>query len=131
MDLNDLTKLAADQDAGHEFSLLDPVSGKPLDMKVRIAGPDSQIAKKAREAMEAEIAKLQSRRSTGGIVSPEAREALMVDYLFAVTLGWHVKEGGQALPFSKENFTRLLNAGTWVRAQIDLFAGDRSPYFGG
>tara|TARA_R110002020_G_scaffold5179_4_gene21930 strand:- start:12487 stop:12879 length:393 start_codon:yes stop_codon:yes gene_type:complete len=127
MELNDLSKIASDQEAGHEFELLDPVQSDPTGIKLTIAGPDSEIARNARFEMEREIARL-SKRKDG--LTPEARDGLMNDYFCTVTLGWNVTEAGEPVPFSKPNLLRLIKAGAWVRGQIDLFAADRSPYFG-
>ena len=126
MDLSEIIKTAEAQDVGHTFELLDPVQNEPTGLKLTIAGPDSKVAKTARLAMEKEVNRLSSRRS--GITAVD-RDRLMEEFFAAVTLGWEVTEKGKAVPFSKENFLRLLRAGTWVRSQIDAFAGDRSPYF--
>ncbi len=126
MDLSELTKLAADQDAGHTFELFNPENGAPVGIKVTVAGPDSERTRKAYFHMQREITRLSARKNG---LTPEKREELSADFLFAVTMGWEVKEGGKELPFTKENFARLMKAGAWVRAQIDTFAGDRAPYF--
>jgi hypothetical protein len=126
MDLSELSKLASDQDAGHWWDLLHPTNGDPVGIRVKLVGPDSDKARKARFRMEREFTKLQNRKNGG---TPEGREELMISFLFELVLEWEVKEAGQVLPLTRENFTRLLKAGTWVRSQIDAFAGDRSPYF--
>lgn len=126
MDLSEISGLSAAQEKGYEFELLDPVHGTPTGLKLLIAGPDSDITRKARQDMERELTRLSGR--TGGL-TPEGRERLMDGFLFSLTLGWDVQEKGKPVAFSKENFQRLLRAGTWVRAQIDTFANDRSPYF--
>lgn len=126
MQLNDLSRLADEQDAGHSFELRDPVQGEPLGIRLTIAGPDSKIANKARAEVERSIA---HHTRKGGEVPPRERQRIMDDFLAAVTLGWDAKEDGQDVPFSRESFQRLLDAGQWVRGQVDLFAGDRSPYF--
>lgn len=126
MDLSEVIKSAEAQDAGHVFELLDPVSGDPTGLKLRIVGPDSKVAKDARLAVEKEVARLSARR--GGITA-EDRDRLMEDLYATLVIGWDVKEKGKAVPFSKEALLRLLRAGTWVRAQVDAFAGDRGPYF--
>lgn len=126
MELSDLSRLADEQDAGHSFELRDPVHGEPTGIRLTIAGPDSKIAKKARAAMEQAIAKANRR---GGEIPPQERARIVDDFLFAVTISWDVKEKGKPVAFARETFQRLVDAGVWVRGQIDLFAGDRSPYF--
>ena len=126
MDLNEIVKSTSAQDAGSEFELLDPVRGEPTGIKLTVAGPDSEIQRKARFEMEKEIGRQSSRR--GGL-TPEVREQIMDEFFASVVLGWNAKENGKPVPFSKEAFLRLLKAGTWVRGQVDIFAGDRGPYF--
>ena len=48
MDLNDIFNNLADQEKGHEYAVLDPVTGEMTGITLRIAGPDSQIAHRAR-----------------------------------------------------------------------------------
>ncbi|WAJ30961.1 hypothetical protein [Antarcticirhabdus aurantiaca] len=126
MELNDLSRLTDEQDRGHAFELRDPVHGEPTGIRLTIAGPDSKAAKKARGELERAVAK-QGRR--GGETPPQERTRVMDDFLFAVVIGWELKDGGKPVKFDRQNFQRLVDAGTWVRAQIDQFAGDRSPYF--
>lgn len=126
MDLSDVIKSAEAQDGGHAFELLDPVHGSPTGIKLTIAGPDSKIAKNAHAAMLKEGNRIANRK--GGETAAD-RERVMEIFLCTVTLGWEVKEKGKPVPFSQENLLRLIRAGAWVRAQMDVFAGDRSPYF--
>ena len=127
MDLNELLAAASVQDTGHEFELLDPVEGRATGLKFTIAGPDSEKAKVARAKMETALTRINNRGS--GRVTADERDRLMADFLFDVTIGWKVKQGNKALEFNRENFARVIGAGTWVRAQIDMFAADRAPYF--
>lgn len=126
MELSDLSRLTDEQEAGHAFELRDPVHGQPTGIKFTIAGPDSKIAKKALADMARSVTQL-GRRNIDP--SPAERIRINDDYLFAVTLGWDVKEKGKAVPFNRDNFQRVVEAGIWIRAQIDGFAVDRSPYF--
>ncbi|KQZ50736.1 hypothetical protein ASD54_11045 [Rhizobium sp. Root149] len=127
MDLNDILKSAADQNAGHQFELLDPVGGNPTGLKFTIAGPDSERARNANAKLEAALTKLTSRSS--GRVSTDDRTRLVIDFLFDVTVSWDVKQGGKKLELTREHFGRVLGAASWVRAQVDTFAADRSPYY--
>lgn len=126
MDLSDLAKLSADQDAGHRFELIDPVHGEPTGIAFVIVGPDSKTNREARFDLDRELARLAAKKNGS---TPETREEAVTDFLFAVTRSWEVTDGGNALPFTRENFGRLLSAATWVRGQVDIFAGDRKPYF--
>ena len=127
MDLNDILKSAETQNAGHEFELLDPVGGNPIGLKFTIAGPDSERAKAANAKLEAALTKLASR--SAGRVSADDRTRLIIDFLFDVTVSWDMKQDGKKLELNRENFGRVLGAASWVRAQVDKFAADLSPYY--
>ena len=129
MDLLDLTIAAEKQNAGHEHELLHPVTYAPTGMKLTITGPDSERTTKARKELEYQVSRLQARRSSGLVIHPEKFEELRHEFLASIVIDWRVTEGGKPVPYSKGALKRLLKAGTWIGAQIEAFAGDRSPYF--
>ena len=126
MDLSEVFATTDAQEAGSYFELTDPVRGQATGIKLLIAGPDSKVSKAALLNLERE-----SQRASGrnGAVAGERRDQLMEEFLCKVVLGWEAKEKGKPVPFTEENLLRLIRAGMWVRAQIDGFAGDRTPYF--
>lgn len=124
-DLTDILANATDQDKGHEFELLDPVSGEPLGMKLRIAGPDSQLQRRAALAMADELAEA---ADMVGRVQAEDRETARLNSLAACVISWDVSENGEQLPFETKNVMRLLRSARWIADQVDAFAADRSPY---
>lgn len=128
MQLNDIISDAQDQDRGREFELVDPVTGKPTGIKLRIAGPDSATQNRARLTLSDDLAES---ADLDGRVSAAAREKLRIQCLAACVLGWDVEEDGKPVPFSQANVTRLLTAAMWVQAQVDDFASDRAAFRGG
>lgn len=125
MDLNDIISASGDHEKGREFQILDPDSGKPIGIAIRIAGPDSQIQRRARLAMADELA---SMSDIDGRVCAEDREHAHLNVLAACVLDWNVQEDGQAIPCTNANILRVLKAGAWLQAQVDACAADRTAY---
>ena len=127
MQLNDILADAQDQDRGRDFDLLDPVTGKVLGIKLRIAGPDSATQGRARLQMVDDLAEM---ADSNGRVSAADREKARLNTLARCVLGWDVKEDGQPVPFSQANVLRFLKAALWVQQQVDGFASDRAAFRG-
>ena len=127
MQLNDIISDAQDQDRGRDFDLLDPVTGKPTGITLRIAGPDSATQARARLQMVDDLAEM---ADVNGRVSAVDREKARLNTLARCVLGWDVKEDGQPVPFSQANVVRFLKAALWVQQQVDGFASDRAAFRG-
>lgn len=127
MQLNDIEAEAQDHDRGRDFDLLDPVTGKPTGITLRIAGPDSATQARARLQMVDELA---AGADDEGRVNAAAREKARLNSLARCVLGWDIKEDGQPVPFNHANVVRLLRAALWVQAQVDAFASDRAAFRG-
>lgn len=127
MELNDILSNAADQEAGTWFDLEDPVTLRPSGMRLKIAGPDSEIQHKARLKMADELADV---ADAYGRVRAGDREAVRLATLARCVLAWEVTEGGESLPCTHANVLRLLKAAHWVQVQVDGFAADRSAHGG-
>lgn len=127
MQLDDILAFSADQERGAWFELADPVTGAPTGIRLKLAGPDSETQRKAQIALADELTEM---AGADGQASAEARERARLNALARCVLDWEVTENLLALPFSHANVLRLLRAGTWVQAQVDAFAGDRSRFGG-
>ena len=127
MQLNDILAGAEDHERGRWVELADPVTGASTGIRLRLAGPDSATARKARLRMADDFVES---ADLDGRVMAEAREKARLDMLARLVLGWEVHEDGQPLPFSHANVLRLLRAATWVEEQIDLMAADRAAFRG-
>ena len=124
MTLDEILANVADQDRGREFELLDPVDGKPTGIKLRIVGPDSETAHKARLALADELAEMADHN---GRVSAENREKARLNCLARHVVDWEVEEDGKPVPFSHANVLRLLKV-HWIQEQVDAFAADRAAH---
>ncbi|RWR29466.1 hypothetical protein D2T31_10825 [Sinirhodobacter populi] len=125
MQLNDILSNAEDQDRGLWFELLDPVTGAPTGIRLRVAGPDSATQARARLKMVDDLAEA---ADDEGRVSAEAREKCRLNSLARCVLAWEIEEDGAPVPFSHKNVVRLLRAAPWVHQQVDAFAGDRAAF---
>lgn len=127
MQLEDILANVADQDKGAWFELADPVSGAATGIKLKIAGPDSATQHRAHLALTDEMAEM---ADADGRISAENRERASLNLLARCVLDWEITEEGEPVPFDTKNLLRILRI-PWVRAQVDLFAGDRRAHRGG
>lgn len=128
MDLTDILSNSADQNKGRECPILDPVKGTPTGITMRIAGPDSEVQRKARLVMADEM---QAMADIDGRVSAADREHAHLNVLAACILDWNIEEDGNAIPCTHKNIIRVLKAGTWLQEQVDAYAADRAAYQAG
>lgn len=125
MQMNDIYAMTADQDRGKWFDLLDPVTGKPSSIRLKIAGPDSEVQNRSRLRLADELA---ASADGDGRVTAENRERARINALARCVLAWEITEDGEPVPFSHANVVRLLRAANWVQAQVDAFADDRAAF---
>lgn len=125
MELNDIRDFSADQERGQWFELADPVTGKATSLRLKVAGPDSEVQNRARLKLADDLADV---ADAEGRVSAEARERARIDSLARCVLAWEVTEEGKPVPFNHSNIVRLLRAAAWVQAQVDSFASDRAAF---
>ncbi len=127
MELNDILADSQDQDRGRDFDLLDPVSGKPTGITLRIVGPDSATQARARLQMSDALA---DAVDPDGMVSAADREKIRLNTLARCVVGWTISENGEPVPFNHASVVRLLKAAQWVQQQVDGFASDRASFRG-
>lgn len=125
MQLDDIRAFSADQDRGVWFDLLDPVTHQNTGIRLKVAGPDSEVQNRARLRLADDLSEV---ADAEGRVTAEARERARLDSLACCVLAWEINEDGQPVPFSHANIVRLLKSATWVQAQIDAFASDRAAF---
>lgn len=125
MDLSEIAGNVADQERGRELELVHPVTGEPTGLRFRVAGPDSETQNRARLRLADDLAEM---ADADGRVSAEQREKARNACLARCLLGWEIVEDGERLAFTHRNAIRLLGMASWMRAQIDAFAGDRRAF---
>lgn len=126
MQLEEILANVADQDRGKEFELADPVMGQLTGIKLRIVGPDSETAHRARLALSDELAAM---ADAEGRVTAEQREKARLNCLARHVRHWEIVEDGEPVPFNTANLLRLLRV-HWMQEQVDAFAADRAVHRG-
>lgn len=126
MQLEEIFAAVADQDKGAWLDLLDPIEGKPTGIRLRIVGPDSETAHRARLKLSDDLAAM---ADLDGKVTAAQREKARLDCLAAHVLAWEAEEDGKAVPFNTANLLRLLRV-NWVEQEVDAFAADRRNFGG-
>lgn len=125
IDLADAFANVVDQDRGKWLNIIDPWSGEPTGFRFLVAGPDSDVQRRARLAM---MDRLGEEVRADGTVSAEVRENARIECLARCCLGWEVERDGKPLPFSHRACVEVLRGVVWLQAQVDAFAGDRRNF---
>lgn len=132
LDLGLIFNAQGDQEAGTWFHLLHPLSGEPIGVRVKVAGPDSKIQNAARHEMEdamIEATRRVSKYRKEGIAPASEREEIAIKMLARCIVDIEAMEGGKPMRLSLENAEKIIRIGSWARAQIDAFAADYRPYY--
>ncbi|MBO9108692.1 hypothetical protein J5288_08250 [Agrobacterium sp. S2/73] len=128
MTLEEISANLVDQDRGRWLELADPWEGKPIGVRLLIAGPDSETQHKARVAMMDDMA---AAADIDGKVSFQAREKARLSCLARCVLNWDVAaDFGLDARFGHAAVLKLL-AINWIEQQTDAFAGDRANFRSG
>lgn len=125
MNLSEVANFSEDQDRGRWLDLVDPYEGKPIGIRLLIAGPDSSVQARSRIKMMDERADM---ADDEGRISAENAETCRLRSLARCVLNWEAIEGGLPVPFSFDAVLRLLKAGRFVEEQVDGFAGSRRAF---
>lgn len=122
-DLSALDDLVSGQDRGADLVIKHPVTGESMDMTLTIAGPDSDVQRKARLQMQDELYAFRGR--------PPAAEydRMDIDRLARCVVSWNVKRDEKVVPFTFTNVVKLLGEQESVRQQVEQFSQSRAAYF--
>lgn len=128
-DLSAFDGFVAKQNEGFPVDIVGPDGKTPLGYTIRIAGPDSEKAMKARELLSDELA---DREEIKKLYAAEIN-ARGIRYLAMITIGWEpsVKMDGRELEFSEENAVALYQRFAFIRDQVDAKAGRREVFLNG
>lgn len=115
----------ADQDRGRWLDIIDPWEGKPVGLRLLIAGPDSATQNKSRILMMDELS---AAADVDGRASFEAREKARINSLARCVLAWEIApEFGLDAKFGHAAIVKILQV-AWIQQQVDAFAGDRAHF---
>ena len=106
------------------MNLEHPVTGEPLEVKIKLAGVDSDYYKK-------ELRRQQNKRFKKGFrkMNAEELESETIELLVACTLDWEgVELEGQTLECNPENVRKIYKQFPWIKEQVDNFINDRANF---
>lgn len=114
------------QEEGLEVEILGMDRKTKTGLVIRVAGPDSERAQRAREALHKEL--VEAQRLTP--LTPAEISARGARFLAKLTIGWspNVKVDGEELAASEENAVRVFERYRFIREQVDAAAGDRAAF---
>lgn len=126
LDLESLD-VAAAAERGASMTLLHPVTGAALDVKMTVLGGDAP-------AYRANLRKIRDATAARPETEPTEQDAISVlaharNAAAAVT-GWSgVVYGGKTMPFSLDNAVELMRQRSWVADQVAAFRDRRANFF--
>ena len=125
MKLNDFNSVEGSND-GAVFYLRNPMSGVETDAWIKVAGPDSKLAKQRR----AQVQRLFRGKRGGNDIDIEQLEKEAMETRVALTLDWgNIELDEGETPFSEKNVREVYQQYPWVAEQVDEFQQDRSNFF--
>ncbi|WP_391564563.1 hypothetical protein [Sinorhizobium meliloti] len=129
VDLSGLEALVQSQEEGIEIDILNELA-KPIGLKIRVVGPDSDRMQKAVRDVAAEFAKAAADRESLGEAREDDSDARMVAILAKATMSWspNPKIGGSVVPFSEENVRNLYTKFRIIREQVEVRAVRRGSF---
>ncbi|MQW73637.1 hypothetical protein CN172_24790 [Sinorhizobium meliloti] len=129
VDLSGLEALVQSQEEGIEIDILNE-QAKPIGLKIRVVGPDSDRMQKAVRDVAAEFAKAAADRESLGEAREDDSDARMVAILAKATMSWspNPKIGGSVVPFSEENVRNLYTRFRIIREQVEVRAVRRGSF---
>ncbi|MDW9960908.1 hypothetical protein GOB20_24505 [Sinorhizobium meliloti] len=129
VDLSGLEALVQSQEEGIEIDILNE-QAKPIGLKIRVVGPDSDRMQKAVRDVASEFAKAAADRESLGEAREDDSDARMVAILAKATMSWspNPKIGGSVVPFSEENVRNLYTKFRIIREQVEVRAVRRGSF---
>ncbi len=104
-----------------------PVTGDKTDAWIKMAGPDSKLAKQRRTHIQRV---LRGKRNISDL-DIDVLEKEVLETRVALTLDWGNLELDKTLDFTEENVRKVYSEYPWIAEQVDAFQGDRSNFFTG
>lgn len=113
--------------SGAPCYLKDIRTGRPTAMYITVLGMDSDAFQQIKLERARDMA---LRREQGNFseLTPEERDALTIDTLARLTVGWSIKSGGQDVEFSVAKAREIYKAYPAVREQVNVFMAERANF---
>lgn len=125
VDLSEFAGLPQAQEDGIDVAILHPGTGEDLGITVRVAGPDSERQKKARNAITNErLQKSRNKRLTASELEADA-----IKITAASIIEWSgMIENGKPVELTRENATAIITKYPFIYDQLTAAIGDRSGF---
>ena len=129
MNINELYTSEAHED-GAEFNIIHPVTGKPTNAYIKVAGPDSRLYRKAeKDMLKANIPLYASKDdNTDQLIDIDA------EFLAKITIDWRgisSDADDNELKFSFSEAKKLYLKSPFVRDQVNAFSKTRGNFTNG
>lgn len=110
-------------EAGYEFELKLPVTEEATGAFITVRGDESKTVKafgrKKLAEYQAKIAAAKKRGKEVDDLGYEEAEDMAVEAAIVRIISWKgIEDGGEQVPFTKENADRILREHAWIRNQI-------------
>jgi hypothetical protein len=127
-DLAEFDSLTKAQEEGIDVEIKGPDGKAPLGFSIKVAGPDSERAQAASDAIQQSLIE----REDLDDLSAEERRANGLRYLAKLVISWtpFILDGGE-LECSEENAVKLFSRFPFIRLQVDHKAGRRANFLQG
>jgi len=123
-DLAHLDDMVETQDRGADLVIKHPTTLEPMqDVVLVVAGPDSDVQRRARLKFDDEMLAFKGRPPADEI------DRIYIDRLARCVVGWRMKRDGADVPFTFTAVVQVLTKFQFIREQLDQFAQSRSTYF--
>ncbi len=124
MDLSTLDTIAG-SDEGAVMTVRHPATNEPIEgMWIRVAGPDSTIAKQRRAMIRRKMRGSRSGQMDYNWLDEEARQTRV-----ATTLEWRdISVEGKLLECTPDNVRKVYERFPWIAEQVDEFQADRANF---
>lgn len=125
MDLADFASSAEAQEAGLTIEVVSPVDNKPTGATIKVAGPDSRRARKARRASA-----LATFEALGEEATPEQFETeFSIQLIARCILSWeNMLESGVPMECNIENAVKVVRVLPWLEDAINIEASNRANF---
>ena len=124
MDLSNFDTVKG-SDEGAVLYVRHPVTNEKTDAWIKMAGPDSKLAKQRR----AQVQRLLRGKRNVSDIDIDTLEKEALETRVALTLDWGNIEDEGKLAFNEKNVRKVYAEYPWVAEQVDEFQGDRSNFF--
>lgn len=118
-------------EVGYEFELRLPGSNEKTGAFIKVRGDQSKVVKAYIRKKFDEINVRNNSKRKGNDVTLEEAEEMAVESAVVRIIDWKgIEEDGKAIPFTKENATRILSEHSWIREQIQEEASQQLNFLG-